>query len=85
MNKFEKERQLRFEENFKKGEWSKAFCLYDGKKGSISFRVTMHNGTEVKSGNWHDTYDEDGNWVIPYTKPRMEKDVTDKKIRNKYK
>ena len=71
--------------NFNKTEWAKAFCLYDGTKGGISYRVTLKDGTIIKSGNWHNTYDTEGNWVVPYTKPRIEKDVTQGKLRNKYK
>ena len=70
---------------FNKTQWAKAFCLYDGTKGGISYRVTLKDGTEIKAGNWEKTYDQDGTWVIPYTKTRIEKDVTEKKIRNKYK
>ena len=70
---------------FNRTNWAKAFCLYDGSNGGISYRVTLNDGTEIKSGNWSNTYDQDGTWIIPYTKPRIEKDVTDKKIRNKYK
>ena len=71
--------------NFNKTEWAKAFCLYDGTKGGISFRVTLNDGTIIKAGNWENTYDQEGTWVIPYVKMRMEKDVTEKRIRNKYK
>ena len=66
---------------FNKTQWAKAFCLYDGTKGGISYRVTLHDGTEIKSGNWSDIYDQDGTWVIPYTKPRIEKEV--KAVRGK--
>ena len=85
MFNWEKKRQEKYEENFAKSEWCKAFMLYDGEEGSISFRVTLKSGTEIKAGNWDDTFDEEGNWIVPYTKQRVEKDVTDKKIRNKYK
>ena len=61
--------------NFNKTEWAKAFCLYDGSNGGISYRVTLNDGTEIKSGNWSNTYDQDGTWIIPYTKPRIEKEV----------
>ena len=64
---------------FNKTQWAKAFCLYDGTKGGISYRVTLHDGTEIKSGNWSDTYDQEGNWVIPYVKPRIEKEVKESK------
>ena len=67
--------------NFNKTEWAKAFCLYDGSNGGISYRVTLNDGTEIKSGNWSNTYDQDGNWVIPYTKPRIEKEI--KQVRGK--
>ena len=79
MNIFNKKRQEKYEENFAKSEWSKAFCLYDGKEGSISFRVTLYDGTEIKSGNWHDTYDENGTWITPYTPMRVEKEVKESK------
>jgi len=71
--------------NFNKTEWAKAFCLYDGTKGGISYRVTLKDGTVIKAGNWEKTYDQDGEWVIPYTKTRIEKDVTQGKLRTKYK
>jgi hypothetical protein len=67
--------------NFNKTEWAKAFCLYDGSNGGISYRVTLNDGTEIKSGNWSNTYDQDGTWIIPYTKPRIEKEV--KQVRGK--
>ena len=60
---------------FNKTTWAKAFCLYDGSNDGISYRVTLKDGTEIKSGNWSNTYDQDGTWVIPYTKPRIEKEV----------
>ena len=60
---------------FNKTTWAKAFCLYDGNNGGISYRVTLNDGTEIKSGNWSNTYDQDGTWIIPYTKPRIEKEV----------
>ena len=61
--------------NFNKTEWAKAFCLYDGKKGGISYRVTLNDGTIIKAGNWENTYDQEGTWVVPFVKPRMEKEV----------
>ena len=67
--------------NFNKTTWAKAFCLYDGSNGGISYRVTLNDGIEIKSGNWSNTYDQDGNWIIPYTKPRIEKEV--KQVRGK--
>jgi hypothetical protein len=66
---------------FNKTMWAKAFCLYDGSNGGISYRVTLKDGTEIKSGNWSNTYDQDGTWIIPYTKPRIEKEV--KQVRGK--
>lgn len=71
--------------NFNKTEWAKAFCLYDGTKGGISYRVTLKDGTVIKSGNWENTYDQEGEYVIPYIKFRIEKDVTQGKLRTKYK
>lgn len=81
MNKKEHE----FARQFNKTDFAKAFCLYNGENGGISFRVTLNDGTIIKAGNWENTYDENGTWVIPYVKMRMEKDVTEKRIRNKYK
>lgn len=75
----DKKRQERYEEQFKKDQWSTAFYLYDGTKGSISFKVTLKDGTEVKAGNWHKTYDADGNWITPYTPIRIEKEVKESK------
>ena len=68
---------------FNKTEWAKAFCLYDGSNGGISYRVTLKDGTEIKSGNWSNTYDQDGTWVTPYTKPGIEKEVKQSKWRRK--
>ena len=70
---------------FNKTDIAKAFGLYSGEKGTISYKVTLNDGTEFRAGNWDNTYDVDGNWVVPYTPPRMEKDVTQGKLRNKYK
>lgn len=81
MNKKEHE----FARQFNKTDFAKAFCLYNGENGGISFRVTLNDGTIIKAGNWENTYDQEGTWVIPYVKMRMEKDVTEKRIRNKYK
>ena len=81
MNKKEHE----FARQFNKTDFAKAFCLYNGENGGISFRVTLNDGTIIKAGNWENTYDQEGTWVIPYVKIRMEKDVTEKRIRNKYK
>ncbi len=80
-----RKREQEFARQFNKTDFAKAFCLYDGEKDSLSFRVTLNDGTVIKAGNWENTYDENGTWIIPYVKPRMEKDVTEKKIRNKYK
>lgn len=71
--------------NFNSTQWAKAFCLYDGTKGGISYRVTLKDGTVIKAGNWEKTYDQDGEWVTPYTKTRIEKDITQGKLRTKYK
>ena len=81
MNKKEHE----FARQFNKTDFAKAFCLYNGENGGISFRVTLNDGTIIKAGNWENTYDQEGTWVIPYVKMRMEKDVTQGKLRNKYK
>ena len=69
--------------NFNKTEWASAFCLYDGKKGGISYRVTLNDGTIIKAGNWENTYDQEGTWVVPFVKPRMEKEVKSSKGRRK--
>ena len=69
--------------NFNKTEWAKAFCLYDGTKGGISYRVTLKDGTIIKAGNWERTYDQDGNWVTPYTPPRIEREVKQSRWRRK--
>ena len=68
---------------FNKTNWAKAFCLYDGSNGGISYRVTLNDGTEFRAGNWDNTYDVDGNWVTPYTPPRIEKEVKQSRWRRK--
>ena len=70
---------------FNKTDIAAAFGLYSGENGTISYKVTLNDGTEFRAGNWSDTYDQEGTWIIPYTKPRIEKDVTQGKLRNKYK
>ena len=40
---------------------------------------TLKDGTEIKAGNWHNTYDADGNWITPYTPTRIEKEVKESK------
>lgn len=68
---------------FNKTDIAKAFGLYSGEKGTISYKVTLNDGTEFRAGNWDNTYDVDGNWVVPYTPPRMEKEVKQSRWRRK--
>ena len=69
--------------NFNKTDIAKAFGFYTGEKGTISYKVTLHNGTEFRAGNWDNTYDQEGTWVVPFVKPRMEKEVKSSKGRRK--
>ena len=65
--------------NFNKTQWATAFGLYDGKRGAISYKVTLNNGTIIESSNWQ--WDDKGTAIIPYV--RIEREVKAVKGRRK--
>lgn len=67
--------------NFNSTIWAEQFGHYDGKRGGISYKVTLSDGTVIKANNWVKEYDREG-YVIPYVKIEREvKQVKDKRGR----
>lgn len=65
--------------NFNQTQWAAEFGLYDGKRGGISYKVTLNDGTIIQASNWQ--WDDKGTAIIPYV--RIEREVKAVKGRRK--